>query len=237
MLLFLLPTRARGADIAPNIHVDDRLIDAFLPKTFTGLFLLLVAPPLIPYCIAHGLDNYGFTRFPYQEGPKVYGNGERARAFTASVSRQFGRRGRGATHASARYRNEERLGLDLAASNYDGGTFGNDKRAGHYALHATANYLQADRALLEFGMGAAVIQDPGASWGPSGNLGLELFPLKPLTASILYQADLLDGIGHHSLSGGAGFSWRGFGVTAGYRALLRPGRDAYGPELSLRVWF
>ncbi len=125
----------------------------------------------------------------------------------------------------------------MAISTFEEGSFHNQKRAGHYSLHATANYLQMDRALLEFGMGAAVIQDPGSSWGPSWDLGLELFPANPLTLAFRYQADLLDEIGMHTLSAGAAVTYHGFGLGAGYRALLRPGPDAHGPELTLRAWF
>jgi len=217
-----LAARADGAKVAVQTPVS---YGDFVANLF-----------LFPYAYAFSLPHQGFTFYPY-ENDEGYGRGTRPVAVSARTGVFFSQRGRNGEAGFLKARGENRLGWDFYAAGFSRGSFGTNHRAGYYNGHITANYVQSRTALLEFGLGSASFQNPAARWGPSAELALDLFPAKPLSASLRYETAALRRQEYHELTVEAGVSWRWIGMSTGLRALFVPGKDAYGPEAALRGWF
>lgn len=201
-------------------------------------FLLL---PFFPMAYAREFQaEQGFTSSPYAE-PKGYADGDRGHAGALSAGAQATEGGRRAAHVETRYRHERRLGSSASWSAYEAGAL-RHSRASHWTTaHVTASLLEADDALLEWGVGAASLQSSRNRWGPSFELDLEWFPKKPLTLHARWQGGFLPErrlhlLGYNDLSVRVGAALGKLGLSRGYRAFLNPQRHAYGPEAVLRLW-
>ncbi|MEE8424343.1 MAG: hypothetical protein V3S11_00865 [Elusimicrobiota bacterium] len=226
LLLAALPVRAEEFKLAERVTLESSVS----PNGFLSTLFLL------PLAVAFSLPHHGFSRYPY-DGDGGYGRGERKAAYSLKTAVQLTRGGRGAQHVEMRVRGAKRLGWDLAGDVYGAGHFHPARRGAIYSGHLNSNYLQTKTALLELGFGAASFQNPAPLWGGSAELNLELFPSRPWSLLFRAQSALIRGQGYHTLSVGAGATWRRLGLAAGCRGFINPIRSVWGPELSFNAWF
>lgn len=180
---------------------------------------------LLPFAYAYALPHKGFERYPYEAGGG-YGQGEREMAVAFSGSAQSLGAGRTAGRSELRVRGDNRLGWRAEGSWLPDGS--------RYTGQILANYLQSGRSLLELGLGVSTFR---SRTGFSAELAFEAFPGKPWTASAAYGLTWFGRDPWHELSVAASAAWGRAALSVGYRAWLRPGEDASGPEAALRFWF
>lgn len=190
---------------------------------------------LLPLAFAFAMPHGGYTRYPYQNH-EGYADGDREVAAEFRAGRQNLARGQ-AQHAHLRVRGGNRLGWDLGLASYDPHVFRPEGRTNFWSGHITANYYQSRRALFEAGYGIASYQDPRPQTGFSLELALALFPRRPWTVSLRYQGAWLHSQDYHDLSADAGWTWRWFGLSLGFRSFLTPRLDRSGPEATAVFWF
>lgn len=191
--------------------------------------------PFWPFLDAYDMDSRGLMRYPF-DPEDGYTNGKAYQVWTR-VSRQFSEGSRGVNHAAGGLRLDQRLAGDFYYSKFRAGSFRFNRAADWLSAHATADLSAGDRTTFEYGFGFATLQGDRSLVGPSAEVKWERQLPAPWTLYGRYALNFLtDNRFWHEASIGAGPSWKRLGVEAGYRVLLNPLRNSYGPEVALRLW-
>lgn len=193
--------------------------------------------PFIPLAQTTDMEKVGF-----QDGPHTsdegYANGAKPWALALRGSRQWLESGRGdAYHASARLNTAGRLGGSFDWSSLPDRSAGNLKGPDFYRAHVLGNVSESPLQVVGWGVGLAHWRGDRRLWGGSVEADVEWFPAKPVIVHGRWQMAVMhDRAAYHDLSASAGLAWGRFGLSGGWRAFVKPGRDASGPEVLLRVW-
>jgi hypothetical protein len=193
---------------------------------------------LLPYALSLDMTHAGFASYPYQLDKPGY-EGPRSLALSTRLGSQKAR-GRWASHALARLRTDSGIGADVSAGRWLPGTLDAGKPTELYAVHATANYVQTPRFLLDAGFGLAVLDHPQRErpqGGFSDELVFEAFPIEPLVFHARYHGMLLHDYGYNDLAVSLGLTFNRLAVSAGYRAFFNPWLQQDGPEITFHAWF
>lgn len=193
------------------------------------------AGPIKPHLDAYDMDERGLERFPF-DAVNDYHNGKTHQLWTR-FSHQLTEGGRGANHVDAGFRHAYRLGLAMTYSKFRAGAFNSYRAPDWLAARVVADLTKRKDRSLEYGFGMATLQGVKTLFGVSVELRGERRLSRPFSLYGRYAPTLMsDGRVFHEATLSAGPNWKRLGAELGYRALLNPLRNSYGPEFTLRLW-
>lgn len=195
----------------------------------------LFGGPAAPHLFAWDMDDRGLSRWPHDERDGIV-NGAGWVLWTRAGHHWTEGKRSGST-VDAGLRLQGRLGGDVSWAQYGAGAFRNERRSEWYDAHATADLSTRDATTIEYGFGLASYQGDRPKNGVSVELRVEQRLAKPLTLFSRYAPALLgDGRVWHPMSAGFGVNYKRAGLDGGFRALLNPLGNVYGPEVGFRLW-